>query len=479
MQKNPFADLLRPYFDWLSQEFEHLADEAIRNKVQPDHIAQDFLSDDRRRVNFNRYMMPEIKAAVHDFWSQNSDVIHTEIMRLPGLKARFGGDIGPQPSQKLFERLGIYYDSVIVPDPILRCITTLGPAKRTDYYTLKYCISHVLQRDVYLADVYPPVAVLFAEKNLLEQKPYSFGPQSRIDAVIVANKIFGQNFENEQDTSEFFRKLGTAKAVARAVVRPELFRFDDRISNDPLEQLEALQSDLRSDWDESRLPSEWQGSQRIWIVLAGRMFQANDVLQAAIELGAHPVVQAPISFHWLVTKLKCTTDLIQEASNESYVAELPVTNALLSKELKWLSNVPLDALMRIRSQGFLGELRETISSNLSELVRTPSDELERVCRQVDNNLQIAFNRHQEKIHTLNETLIRRFAIAAPSLLLSIGGAIQPLLGGTLPPWVSIAATLGGSVSLTELVSSIATNITERRRLAKTPVGILWHAKDEK
>jgi len=35
MPINPFADLLRPYFDLISQDFEHFADEAVLNNVTP------------------------------------------------------------------------------------------------------------------------------------------------------------------------------------------------------------------------------------------------------------------------------------------------------------------------------------------------------------------------------------------------------------------------------------------------------------
>jgi hypothetical protein len=147
MPINPFADLLRPYFDLISQDFEHFADEAVLNNVTPDEIARDFLRNSRLRASFNKYMMPELESKISGYWSQLNIAVLSELAKLPGLKARFGGDMGPQRTQRIFERLGIYYDSLVVPDPILRSLTMRGPHKWKDYYVLKYCIAQVLQRD--------------------------------------------------------------------------------------------------------------------------------------------------------------------------------------------------------------------------------------------------------------------------------------------------------------------------------------------
>lgn len=475
---NPFTDILRPYFDFLSKDFEHLANEAVRNDVNPDDIARDFLRDEGRRARFNQYMMPEIESKILGYWVQNNNVILSELAKLPGLKARFGGDLGPQRSQRIFERLGIYYDSLIVPDLILRSITMRGPVKWRDYYTLKYCIAQVLARDVYLADVYPPVAVIFGEEHLLMESPHfaTLREQSLIDAIAVTNAIFAQNFDTEKEATQFFQKIGTSQALAREVANVDMFRFDEEAGDDPLQQIEALDKDTRINFNEDELPDEWRGAQRVWLQINARMMQVNELLQASADLDAHPVIQAPVSFHWLTTKVRVNAEMLGNAMDESILTQLPMTNALLSQQLEWLSNVPLDALIRLRRQGFLSELRATITGGFSELSAATLMNLERVSRQVDSNLEVALNRHQEQIQVLNQTLMRELAISGPTLLLSIGGAIQPLFGTILPSWIPLAATLGGTVSLKDIISNVASHITERRRLRKSPIGILWHAR---
>ncbi len=300
--------------------------------------------------------------------------------------------------------------------------------------------------------------------------------QSLIDAIAVTNAIFAQNFDTEKEATQFFQKIGTSQALAREVANVDMFRFDEEAGDDPLQQIEALDKDTRINFNEDELPDEWRGAQRVWLQINARMMQVNELLQASADLDAHPVIQAPVSFHWLTTKVRVNAEMLGNAMDESILTQLPMTNALLSQQLEWLSNVPLDALIRLRRQGFLSELRATITGGFSELSAATLMNLERVSRQVDSNLEVALNRHQEQIQVLNQTLMRELAISGPTLLLSIGGAIQPLFGTILPSWIPLAATLGGTVSLKDIISNVASHITERRRLRKSPIGILWHAR---
>ena len=110
MPINPFADILRPYFDWLSKDFEHLANEAIRNDVNPDDITRDFLGDEGRRARFNQYMMPEIWSKVFEYWSRHNSAVFSELAKLPCLVCHFE-KIFDIPSAKERVRLRRYLDS--------------------------------------------------------------------------------------------------------------------------------------------------------------------------------------------------------------------------------------------------------------------------------------------------------------------------------------------------------------------------------
>jgi hypothetical protein len=455
MTHNPFAKILRPYFDLLSTEFDHLANESVKHGIDADEVARQFLRDTKLREGFNKFIVSHISAKIIDFWNKNNRIVRSELTKLPGLKAKFGGDIGPQNRDQLFQRLGVYYDSIIVSDPLLRTVTTQYPQKWEDYYLIKYGINLVLNRDIYLADVYPPIAVLLGEEHLLSTA--SIIKQFRVlkkhsvfDALAISNAMFGQTLDSEKDALEFFKRFYNFTELVKEVADPELFLFVGESGLEPLEQIEAVEKELRIHMREEDIPSQMKGPQLIWSSIHSRMMQANLLLEQCIDMGAHRVIQAPVSFHWLSTKVTVTAKIMSAAIEEDLSAQLPLTNALISKRLEWLSNIPVDSLIHLRKQGFLSDLRSIITGNFAMLSKAEIDNLSLIANQVDLNLEVAFNRHQEQIRALNKALIDDLKLKIPTALISVAAAIQPLTGGSLPSWLSAIATMGGTATLSQL-----------------------------
>jgi hypothetical protein len=480
MATNPFAPIIRPYLDFLSAHFDNLANESVKHNIQPDDIARDFLGNDQRRESFNTEFMPEISGRTITFWQKNLDTILTEISHLPGLKARFGGDLGPQNRGKLYQRLGIYFDSIIVPDPLLRSITMPGPNKWRDYYILKFSINLVLSRDAYLADVYPPIAVLVGEKHLVQPSDHFplLSTHSSFDSIVIANKMFGKDFDTFDEVTQFFSSFNDDKSLIREIADQSIFYLDEDVGRDPMEQLAAVDKEHRIHYNEEDMPEIMRGPQRIWQFIHMRTMQANELLLQATDMDAHPVIQAPISFHWLATKVKINSEIMSTAVEENLLTQLPLTNGLLGKNLEWLSNVPVADLIRLRNQGFLDELRKIIGKNLTELSNTEIDDLRKVANQVDYNLNTALNQHQEHLQDVHNKALDGMLAATPSLLITVGAALQPLIG-IVPDWISLAiAAVGGGFSLKDVIPKIIQLSKDRRDLGRTPIGILWNARED-
>jgi hypothetical protein len=141
---NKYIEEIGPYFDWLSNIFGHLADECARHNITADELTRDYLRDSGRRNRFRSSLMPDVCRHVMQFWKEKGTRITAAVNSFPGLKARFGGDIGPQRKSQFFEKVGLYFDTIIVPDPLLRIATLPSPAeKNRDYFILKYGIAQV------------------------------------------------------------------------------------------------------------------------------------------------------------------------------------------------------------------------------------------------------------------------------------------------------------------------------------------------
>lgn len=481
MAKNRITQIIKPYFDWFEDLLGHLANEANKNGVNADDIARDFLSVPRRADIFNEDAMPAIHSFVIDFWKRNENITNAEIQSLPGLKARFGGDLGPQLKNHLFERIGLYFETVIVPDPLLRVfmLPTMADKKR-DFFVLKYAISLLQFKDIYLADTFPPIAVLATDPELTKPNAIfeNIGEASKFDSIAVINKLYEEKLENYDEVMSFFQKFSNPENAVTNIVRPELFLVDETVPKDPLSQLGSYKELFHENFSLEEIESQWRGGQMLWFILSSRIFQANDVLHQATTQNAHPLIQAPVSFHWLKLKTETTQEFISKELETDINIELLKTNALLSKELDWLSNIPLNTLVEFRQKGRLEEFRKLVSKDFSQLSDLSLQDVSRVTNQVDYNLSTAFEQHQEKMQELNTNLKQEMVISVPTLLLSITAALQPIFASTFPAWLVPVGGIVGAAKLKDVITAAAKYYRERKSLGKTPVGILWEAKKQ-
>lgn len=474
--QNRFTPLLTPYFEWLTDNFGHLAHEAIKNKIGAGTIARDYLNNSTRRQHFQENL-PKFYDFVEEFWQINSKKIDTEIYKLPGLKAQFGGDIGPQVSDAIFQRAGLYFESIVVPDPLLK-ITRLPKeiTKINDYYFLKYSITHVMLKDVYLADVFPPVAILTGDVELENNNIKNHSAVAKFDCVLLTNDLYGKNFDNYTEIQCFFNHFGSVHEAIVEARKPELLYWDEDTPADPLEQWEANVKRAGLDWKLQDSPIQMDHANFLLFAIHSRLLQANMVMFGASIYDANPIIAAPVSFHWLNWKIRVNRDLIATNLGLESNLDFSLTNALLSNNLKWLSNIPIESLIELRRKGQLSELRSVIRQETERLATSKLSNLEVVTNQVDYNLVSALEKHQEEIEKLDKKFCSEMSTLGSSFLLSIAGAFQPLLLPLAPKWVSTLSTIIGTTSLTAIVPATLNYLREKKTLGKSPIGILWRAK---
>ena len=477
---NPFIEIMKPYFSMLESMVGHLADEATKHNVDPPDLVRDFLRDKKMEELVNSVLLPRLSGYCVKFWKDNFTLVEREIADLPGLRSMFGGDIGPQAKNKLYQRTGSYFDTVIVSDPVLRSIVNPQFQRHRNYYVLKFAVNLVLSKGMYLCESYPPIAVLRGE-------PHMFGPDedyyrelsfvSEIDTVLATNRIFGKSFETFVEAQAFFAKANSDDEALSEIVEPESFILIGEIPHDPSAQLMDMDRELKLHIDEDLLPTHMKGPVRILSSIHHRMMQVNDLLRNSSRSKANPIIQAPVSFHWLTIKLETNAPLLEDVLDSRLRTELPVTNALLSSRLDWLSNIELNDLERMRGVGFLPELREIISQNIKLVTLSNLDDLERFARQADLNINSALNKHQQEIQKSVNTNLDEIVALTPAMLATVGGSFLPLIG-ILPDW--LPATIfaaGGLVTLKDLVPKIQRLRREREEFSKSPMGILWNARE--
>lgn len=475
---NPFIPTLEPYFDWLTGLFGHLADEAIKNSIGPGEVASDYLSNSTRREHFDEHL-PTFFTAIKMFWGKNGKKVNYQIQTLPGLKARFGGDIGPNAIHNIFQRAGLYYETIIVPDPLLRiALMPDDVSKKIDFYFLKYSINQILLKKIFLADVYPPIGVLTSDIELEDNNLDMNSESAKMDCVLLTNEIYGKTFDNYDEVTEFYSHFMTAKEAIRETIKPEILFWDETVSVDPADQWEAHIKGTVDDWQKPNSLELVKKPNYLLFSILSRMIQANSVLFGASYYDANPLITAPVSFHWLNYSIKAKRNIISQKMNLDFGLDLPLTNALLSKNLEWLGNVPIESLIDLREKNQLSELRSVINLETKRFSAARINNLEAITCQVDYNLSSALEKHHEELNTLANSYRTAMGIAVPSFLISIVGTFQPLIF----PYATIIPAISdfvGKASIAAITHATIQYLRKKKTLGRSPIGILWDAREKR
>lgn len=148
---------------------------------------------------------------------------------------------------------------------------------------------------------------------------------------------------------------------------------------------------------------------------------------------------------------------------------------LASNEMEWLGNIPSDALIEIRRQGAMDEIREILGKGVNDLVNSNPDNFHRSRDRVFDNIHQAFAQHQEKIKNLREKKWKFAGKHIGSFL--VKGSLEIAAAATgMPVWglAAIAADeLLDMPKLRDIPRSIRDLAAETDKIHKSPVGMLF------
>lgn len=130
----------------------------------------------------------------------------------------------------------------------------------------------------------------------------------------------------------------------------------------------------------------------------GRMSQATDVSWKSSSLGGVPLIDAPTSWQYYNWSLEYGAE--RDATNNVPLHISKGMQRLAETDMQWLGNIPPDALIDIRKQGALDEIRSMLSNGVDQVVSINPGNFFRSADKIYDNLENAFSEHQTKIKDL-------------------------------------------------------------------------------
>jgi len=303
MRKIPLRDVQAEYFGILDEFFGKAFSEMKAHGVTPAQVAEHLSSQDNILSAFQSDV-GEFSSGMFEFWDHYGPVVELHLKDLKCLKSVFGGDVFPSYAANIACSVGLYMDTVILPDPLLRILAMaeVTVPRETCRLVTKHALSALGYRDLALADVDPPIVVVVPDPMFTEPS-YRSALQVTSDGDVVkhVSAMFGRKFSSIEQLQEFLRQLPSANELAARLTDPRRFLFDSDWSGPPSEQFARYVRDTASRIPGAVGASVAEVSYRSFL---GRMMQTNDLLFRSARYTGTPLIDAPTSWQYLLWKIR-------------------------------------------------------------------------------------------------------------------------------------------------------------------------------
>ena len=478
-QQASLVEIQHQYFEWLHENFGHLFEQMSNDGLNPDQAGRAAAATPAFVTNMVS-VIPKFMEVLSEFWAHLAEPTHLHLEDAPQLKAIFGGDLFPSAYQNIASTCGLYVDTIVLPDPFLRSaplIDLWSPKTRTHYF-VKHALNILSYRELAVADVDPPIVVIAPDRSGMDAAEQDLlVAVSRADAVAHTGVLFGRSFESLEAATDFADGLQDTDAVARALARPDRLLFDVQWQGtvqDQLTQVLSEQPELR------RLVGDRPG--RIALTQAvSRMMQANDLLLRTQRLRGVPLIEALTSWRYFQWKLEYDTSRF--SGDASRVPDLHVVRALQaatsSGRVSWLGRVPSAALIDLRRQQAIKEIRRIVGDGVSQLSTAMPENFGQTADLVVANLDKMLADHEQQMRRATNALVR-FGFTDVGSWLIVGG-VEVAAAATGMPLYGLAALAGQQLfdvpKLKDLPMKIRSLLEQRQEVRRSPVGLLFKPRD--
>lgn len=470
------SEIQNAYFSFFDQNFGHFYKLMIKKKMTPHDAGRAAMQSEGsiREVTEN---LDKILEFIEGFWLELGDIAHAHVEdQHNNIKGIFGGDLFPSHDENIASKCGIYTDTIVLPDPFLRSKHIFEISKPADqaYYLIKHAMNILQYKELACAEVNIPIIVVLPDITALEAEEREFVHNLGLsDSLKHSGKLFGRQFESIDELLDFAQELDTIERAVAAIDDKTRLLFDTNWQGDPASQLERAINSPHYELIGTKNPGIILANQAV-----GRMSVSNELLIKSRRLRGCPLIDAPTSWQYLVWKMEYDS---AEAEVATDTKDLHITRGLqdlASGDMQWLGRVPPQALIEVRKQGAMDEIRSMLGKGIDELTASNPTNFHRTRDQLFNNINQAFDLHEKNIKELRAKQWKFAGSDIGSWLVT--GTLGITAAATGAPIWALAALGADQIldapKLKSIPSSIKALIQENKNNNMSPVGMLFKTK---
>ncbi|EKK5244969.1 hypothetical protein ACI00O_001334 [Cronobacter sakazakii] len=476
-RKYSIVDFQEAYFRILFGNFSTFYDDLIKSKAEPYQIAN-FLSQQDDFVTHVDEMFPDLYEDVKSFWATAYEIGEIHLQEGEQLKANFAGDLFPSYKENAVSSTGLYIDTIILPCPILRAGGLHGTTEKSYfcYLLMKHVLTCMTYRELALEEIQPAIALVLPEKNNFNDESKDELHQRSLPFILAhAHYLYDREFENLEHFQEFSSSLDDLDKLFKELKRPDRLLFDTEWGPAGRSQLEKHMMS-----QERKNITVLDGSPGLEVMFScmGRMPQALAARINSQDLRSTPYINAETS--WTYYQWLMEYEALGFKFDDAALKDLHMVNALakgMSDGFSWLGNIPMKNILEIRRNGLMPEVRNILSSGVSELINTSPISYNATSQKVIDNVDRAFIQHQRFLEKVKKEKLKILGVEVVPFI--VNGAFGIASALVNRPELALASVVLGSVglpTLKDIRSSFKSNQEKMLNYQKTATGLMFSRK---
>jgi hypothetical protein len=337
---------------------------------------------------------------IDQFWESVGEVAHIHVEDMHhNVKGVFGGDLFPSHDENIASKCGLYTDTIVLPDPFLRSKVIFEHYSLADkaYYLMKHAMNILQYKELACADVDEPIVVVLPDLAALQEEEREFFHRlGKDDSLVHSGKLFGRSFESFEELMDFCGSLDSIEKTVAEISDKSRVLFDSNWSGDIGDQIKrAMKSDYMQPFGQIT-PGVALAS-----LALGRMSVSNEMLIKSRRLNGTPIIDAPTSWKYLVWKMEYDAERAESVLKSQDLHVVKGLSDLSTGDMRWIGNIPPDALIEIRKEGAMDEIRNILGKGVNDLIEVNPANFHRSRDQIFENINLAFSQHQKKLDSLS------------------------------------------------------------------------------
>lgn len=468
-KKLSMRELQQAYFSLLESDLSELNTMMITKGGNP-HTIGDFVKGEKEFVETFSKNQDEFFQKYKGFWLDNEIVIDAHLQERSEFRAVFSGDLFPSYTYNIASGVGLYMDTIVLPCPALKVCRLIQTGMKLDlalYYFVKHGLNALKYKNLALADVNPPIVIIAPNQcDLNDMQLDLVSAFSKADILSHAQSMFGTNFDSTEKLQEFLQTLKKPQDVVTKLAKPEKLLFDTNWK-EPLEvQMEKSVEQLGQ--FSVKIPNTVGLS--VMNAIFGRMTQANDAVMLSRRYGGVPLLDVDTSWQYLQWKFEYDQERSSAQNPESPV--LSKALAGMSSDLDSLFQIPSEALIELRKEGLMQEMRGVLTEGL-DLMEQNTIGVDESMRRIEMNFKDALSSQHAKVKELIKRKAKFAGINVSTWLATGGLSIAAASTGYLSLQTA-AAVMGaiGTPSALDVISKWNEMRKAEKKSKKAPMAIL-------